>query len=216
MPKIEVRVWWSTGTGDGDDYDSEIELSNEAILALCDAEAEDLLEVDNQECQEAYEQLMEEFGENSQDGDDEYQEYLEECKENDEEPESYAEWFENSGCSVGVDVSNGIEPYMTHEMTYGVTCCLGGGDGGDTEVEVETTTEEILALCNCVKNDIEMCDCDELEDLIERISEEVYDQQSEFLTEDELDNMSLSIGIPDEIDDLATEPDFVFRMTIKR
>lgn len=109
MERIDVRVWWSTGTGDGDDYEDSVELSEDAIAAIKKAGTRDLRAINNSECQKACDQLLAVFADESQEYDEEYQEYLEECEENEEEPECYVDWFENSGNYVGVKLKDDLD-----------------------------------------------------------------------------------------------------------
>ena len=89
-------------------------------------------------------------------------------------------------------------------MEFWVTICLGYGDGGDVCIEEPVSEEERELLMECCREDMDMCDCEGLEDLCERIENAARDESECCGPEDDetdYDDASYMIAIPDEICD---------------
>lgn len=69
----------------------------------------------------------------------------------------------------------------TRTLEFNVTICMGGGDGGETCVEVEVTDEEYEILKECCREDGDISDYEELDDLYQRI---IGDSEDESKAED--------------------------------
>ena len=74
-------------------------------------------------------------------------------------------------------------------IEFPVTVCMGHGDGGDVLVEVPVTSEEFIDLLNCYREDTEISDCENLENLVSRIESAAADEAETVAEEldDELD-----------------------------
>ena len=106
-------------------------------------------------------------------------------------------------------------PHM-HEVEFTVTLCCGHGDGGDICITVEVTDEEYELMKQCWRDGEDICDCMELEDLVERIEAEAKGEDSACsvgLRDDEdedddydiYDDISCMVSMPDEICNLVDE-----------
>ncbi len=93
----------------------------------------------------------------------------------------------------------------TYSLEFTVTMCLGYGDGGDVCVTVDVTEKEYELLKQCCRDEIDIYDCGELEDLCSRIEAEARSENDFIMSglgddeEMDYDSISYMIDIPDEI-----------------
>ena len=94
-------------------------------------------------------------------------------------------------------------------IEFPVTVCMGHGDGGNVLVEVPVTSDEFIDLLNCYREDAEISDCENLENLVSRIESAAADEAETAAEEldDELDcsEASYIISFPEDIPDIADE-----------
>ena len=106
-----------------------------------------------------------------------------------------------------------------HEVEFQVTLCYGGGDGGDICVTVDVTDEEYELLKQCCREDEDISDYEELEDLVARIEAEAKgedyacrpdssEDEDEDDYEEDYDDVTCMIQLPDEIYDLINEEEY--------
>ena len=92
-------------------------------------------------------------------------------------------------------------------IEFPVTVCMGHGDGGDVLVEVPVTSDEFIDLLNCYREDTEISDCENLENLVSRIESAAADEAETAAEEldDELDcsEASYIISFPEDIPEIA-------------
>lgn len=94
-------------------------------------------------------------------------------------------------------------------MKFIVTQCLGGGDGGDVEVEVEVTEEDIEAMKDLVREQDGDGDYfpDYCEALYEKIKSEAAFSEDGEEYDEEADDTYYRVTVPQEIFDAVEEED---------
>ena len=94
------------------------------------------------------------------------------------------------------------------KLEFPVTICLGGGDGGDVLISVDVSEEEYELLIDACADGDEIADCDELEDLYNRIisfADDECDWDYDNEDESDLEDAVYLIQYPDAIIDAAEE-----------
>lgn len=86
------------------------------------------------------------------------------------------------------------------DVDFTVTICLGKGDGGEVSVSCPVSVKELKNLAYCALEGIEVSDCDDLADLVERISSEAISEADDL----EDDEATCIIANPIDIEEYNT------------
>lgn len=185
MKTVGLYIWWSESRGDGDGYDSEMEVTNEQYKILSEYDDMDLEEIADQIEDEGLSSLLKRT----------YEEEIDALIENsDIDLDSYADDYQvwpDDEEFWDLDDNDEDDIYE-----YRFQIAVGAGE---SFVDYDVTREEKELIYKAIDNCDDFCDVEELSDLFERVEEAAKEKLEEDLEltgdEDRIDVDELEFSV---------------------